>query len=138
MGTSSITKHEMHFWIFETLQPRSFKTLKLWNFANLKHKTWELLNLTTSDFRNCFIFDTPNLFPSLFTKVVGCRGGNRYVEKEPLTFGELILDDSLGFPYYRLIDVGWFPSFTYYRLIHIGWCPFLKIKKFGCCLPWNK
>ena len=28
-------------------------------------------------------------------KVVGCRGGNQNVEWDSLTFGELILDDSL-------------------------------------------
>ena len=28
----------------------------------------------------------------------GCRGGNRYVEGDLLTFGYLMLDDSLGFP----------------------------------------
>ena len=40
------------------------------------------------------------------TTPVGCRGGNRYVEGEPLTFGYLLLDDSLGYPHYRLINVG--------------------------------
>ena len=40
----------------------------------------------------------------------GCRGGNRYVEGDLLTFGYLMLDDSLGFHYYRLISVEWFPG----------------------------
>ena len=40
------------------------------------------------------------------TTPVGCRGGNRYVEGDLLTFGYLMLDDALGFPYYRLINVG--------------------------------
>ena len=39
-------------------------------------------------------------------KVVGCRGGNQKVEGGLLTFGHLMLDDSLGFPYYRLINIG--------------------------------
>ena len=39
------------------------------------------------------------------TTPVGCRGGNRYVEGESLTFGYLMLDDSLGYPYYRLFNV---------------------------------
>ena len=34
----------------------------------------------------------------------GCRGGNRYVEGEPRTFGELMLDDSLP-SHYRLFNV---------------------------------
>ena len=33
------------------------------------------------------------------------EGGNRYVEGDLLTFGSLMSDDSLGFPYYRLINV---------------------------------
>ena len=37
---------------------------------------------------------------------VGCKGGNQNVERDLLTFGELILNDSLGFPYYRLINIG--------------------------------
>ena len=43
---------------------------------------------------------------NLIVLVVGCRGGNRYVEGEPFTFGELMSDDSLGSPYYRLFNVG--------------------------------
>ena len=39
------------------------------------------------------------------TTPVGCRGGNRYVEGDLLTFGYLMLDDSLGYPYYRLFNV---------------------------------
>ena len=39
------------------------------------------------------------------TTPVGCRGGNRYVEGDLLTFGYLMLDDSLGFPDYRLLNV---------------------------------
>ena len=46
------------------------------------------------------------------------------------TFGYLILDDSLGFPFYRLTNIGWFPSFPYYGLFNIWWIPFLKIEKF--------
>ena len=38
------------------------------------------------------------------TTPVGCRGGNRYVEGELLTFGYLVLDDSLGYPYFRLFN----------------------------------
>ena len=38
-------------------------------------------------------------------KVVGCRGGDRYFEGEPLTFGYLVLDDSFGYHYYRLFNV---------------------------------
>ena len=52
-------------------------------------------------------------------KVVGCRGGNRHVEWEPLiigylmlddylssfTIGYLMIDDPLGVPYYRLFNV---------------------------------
>ena len=34
------------------------------------------------------------------------RPGNRYVEGEPLTIGYLMLDDYLGFPYYRLFNIG--------------------------------
>ena len=30
---------------------------------------------------------------------VGCRGGNRYVEGDLLTFGYLMLYDALGYPY---------------------------------------
>ena len=37
---------------------------------------------------------------------VGCRGGNQNVEGGLLTFGLLMLDDSFGFPYYRLINIG--------------------------------
>ena len=40
------------------------------------------------------------------TTPVRYRGGNRYVEGDLLTFGYLMLDDALGFPYYRLINVG--------------------------------
>ena len=36
---------------------------------------------------------------------VGCRGGNRYVEGDVLTFGKLMLDDALGYLYYRLFKV---------------------------------
>ena len=43
------------------------------------------------------------------TTPVGCRVGNRYVEGDLLVFGELMLDDSLGYPYYRLFHVRWFP-----------------------------
>ena len=43
------------------------------------------------------------------TTLVGCRGGNRYVEGDLLTFGYLMLDDSLGYYYYRLFNVGQFP-----------------------------
>ncbi len=39
------------------------------------------------------------------TTPVGCRGGNRYVEGDLLTFGYLMLNDSLGYPYYRLFNV---------------------------------
>ena len=39
------------------------------------------------------------------TTLVGCRGGNRYVEGDLLTFGCLMLDDALGYPYYRLFNV---------------------------------
>ena len=35
---------------------------------------------------------------------VRCRGGNRYVEGDLLTFGYLMLDDSLGYPYFRLFN----------------------------------
>ena len=42
--------------------------------------------------RHCFMFIVSP------KKVVGCRGGNRNVEGESLTFGELMLDDSLGIP----------------------------------------
>ena len=41
------------------------------------------------------------LFGSIFGPVgakLGCRGGNRYVEGDHLTFGFLMLDDSLGYP----------------------------------------
>ena len=34
------------------------------------------------------------------------RGGNRYVEGESLIFGYLMLNDALGYPYYRLINIG--------------------------------
>ena len=40
------------------------------------------------------------------TTPVGWGGGNRYVEGDLLTFGYLMLNDSLGYPYYRLINVG--------------------------------
>ena len=43
-------------------------------------------------------------------KVVGRGGGNQDVEGDLLTFGHLILDDALGYPYYRLISVEWVPS----------------------------
>ena len=36
----------------------------------------------------------------------------------------------LGFPYFRLVNIGWFPSSPYFRLINVGWFPCLKIKKF--------
>ena len=39
--------------------------------------------------RRCFEFIVSPV------KVVGCRGGSRYVEGDSLTFGELIFDDSL-------------------------------------------
>ena len=39
------------------------------------------------------------------TTPVGCRGGNQYVERDLLTFGYLMLNDALGFPYYRLINI---------------------------------
>ena len=39
-------------------------------------------------------------------KVVGCRGGNQNVEGDPFTFGSLMFDDSLGFLYYRLFNIG--------------------------------
>ena len=43
----------------------------------------------------------------------GLPPDNRYVEWEPLTFGEVMLDDALPFPYYRLINVNdTFPSLT--------------------------
>ena len=35
---------------------------------------------------------------------VGWGGGNRYVEGDLLTFGYLILNDSLGYPYFRLFN----------------------------------
>jgi hypothetical protein len=38
-------------------------------------------------------------------KVVGWRGGNQNVEGDLLTIGYLMLNDSLGYPYYRLINV---------------------------------
>ena len=38
--------------------------------------------------------------------VVGCRGGNLYVEGDLFTFGYLILDDALGYPYYWLFNIG--------------------------------
>ena len=38
-----------------------------------------------------------------------CRGGNRYVDGDLLTFGYLVLDDSLGVHYYRLFNVKSFP-----------------------------
>ena len=38
------------------------------------------------------------------TTPVGCRGGNRYVEGDLLTFGYLMLNDSLGDPYFRLFN----------------------------------
>ena len=47
-----------------------------------------------------------------------------------LTIGYLMLNDSLGYPYYRLINVGWYLPSPYYRLINVLWLPFLKIKKF--------
>ena len=69
-------------------------------------------------------------------------GGNQNVEGDLLTFGYLMLDDSLpshyrlfnvGWyfpsPYNRLINVRWYLPFTYYRLINVLWLPFLKIKK---------
>ena len=66
-------------------------------------------------FKGIFVF----LFIVSPKKVVGYRGGNRYVEGESLTFGELMLDDylpsctigylmldnSFGFPYYRLFNI---------------------------------
>ena len=39
------------------------------------------------------------------TTPVGWGGGNRYVEGDLLTFGYLMLNDSLGYPYYRLINI---------------------------------
>ena len=42
-------------------------------------------------------------------RVVGWRGGNQNVEGDLLTFGYLMLDDSLGYPYFRLFNVGRFP-----------------------------
>ena len=60
-----------------------------------------------------------------------CRGGNRYVEGNLLTFGYLVLDDSLDWKYYRLFNVRWYPSFPYHRLINDRWFPFLKIKNRG-------
>ena len=36
---------------------------------------------------------------------VGCSGGNRYVEGDLLTIGYLMLDDALGYPYYRLTNI---------------------------------
>ena len=35
-----------------------------------------------------------------------------------------------GSPYFRLINVRWFPSFPYFRLVSVGWFPSLKIEKF--------
>ena len=43
-----------------------------------------------------------------------------------------------GFPYYRLINIGWFPSFPYYRRINVRWLPSLKIKKCGVPLLENR
>ena len=43
-----------------------------------------------------------------------------------LTIGYLMLDDSLGFPYYRLFNIWRYPSF-----------PYLKIKKFRDSLTWK-
>ena len=37
-----------------------------------------------------------------FRHSVGWGGGNRYVEGDLLTFGYLMLNDSLGYPYFRL------------------------------------
>ena len=45
---------------------------------------------------------------------------------DSLTIGYWILNDSLGFPYYRLINIWWFPSFLY-----------LKIKKCRDSLTWK-
>ena len=36
-----------------------------------------------------------------------------------------------SFPNYRLINIGWFPPFHYYRLFNIRWFPSLKIKNGG-------
>ena len=61
---------------------------------NSKHQAWSIRHQT---------------FPP-----VGCRGGNRYVEGDLLIVGYLVLDDSLGFPYYRLFNVRcflWIPLF---------------------------
>ena len=38
------------------------------------------------------------------TTPVGWGGGNRYVEGDLLTFGYLMLNDSLGYPYFRLFN----------------------------------
>ena len=45
-------------------------------------------------------------FELQFSRVRKNHRGDRYVEGEPLTFGYLMLDDSVGFPYYRLFNVG--------------------------------
>ena len=46
------------------------------------------------------------------------------------------MDDSLGLPYYRLINVRWYLPFPYHRLINVIWLPFLKIKSLRT-LPWK-
>ena len=53
------------------------------------------------------------------TTPVGCRGGNRYVEGDLLTFGYLMLDDSLGYLYFRLFNVDDSLGFPFYRLINV-------------------
>ena len=68
------------------------------------------------------------------TTPVGCRGGNRYVERDLLTFGYLLLDDTLpSLTIGSLMLDDTFPSLTigylmlddclgvlYYRLFNVG------------------
>ena len=49
---------------------------------------------------------TEKFFENAWTNLSfwGWGGGNRYVEGEPRIFGYLMLDDALGYPYFRLFN----------------------------------
>ena len=78
------------------------------------HRTMLKIRLMLLEMLNVesIIFEEPEmevlqLFNSINgnrTTPVGCRGGNRYVEGDLLTFGYLMLDGSLGYPYFRLFN----------------------------------